>query len=178
MEEQNAPQVTTRSAGIRYGLIGGVISIAYFVILTMAGIDMSQGIGRWAGLIFTIGLIYFAHKYYKDNGDGFMTIGQGIGIGFWFTLISSLISSVFTFIYVKFIDDSFIQQIMDKTRQGMEEGGNMTEEQIDQAMAMTAKFMSPVSMMIFGLIGGLFIGMIVAVIVSLITQKKSPETNY
>ena len=178
MEEQSVSKVTTRSAGIRYGLIGGVIGIAYFLILTMAGVDMSQGLGRWGGLVFTIGLLFFAHKYYKESGDGFMSIGQGIGIGFWYTLISSVISSVFTFIYIKFIDNSFIQQLLDKTRQGMEEGGNMTEDQIDQAMEMTARFMTPVSMLIFGLIGGLILGMIVAVIVSLFTQKKSPETNY
>ena len=43
------PTVTTRSAGIRYGVIGGLISIVYFLVLTTAGVDMSQGIGRWAG---------------------------------------------------------------------------------------------------------------------------------
>jgi hypothetical protein len=176
MEDQNEQTVTTRAAGLRYGLIGGVIAIAYFVILTVAGIDMTQGIGRWASLIFTVAIIYFAHKYYKDNGDGYMSIGQGIGIGFWISLVSSFISSTFTFIYIKFIDDTFIQQLLDQSRQSMEESGNgMSDEQIDQAMEMTAKFMTPGSMFIFGIIGGLVIGLIVAVIVSLITQKKNPS---
>lgn len=175
MENQTAPAVTTRSVGIRYGLIMAVVSIAYFVILNMAGMDMSQGIGRWASLIFNIAIIYMAHKYYKDNGDGFMTIGQGTGIGFWIALISSALSSVFTYIYVKFIDQGFIQQLMDRQREVMEEKGTLTDEQIDQAMNMTSKFMTPELMFVFGFIGGLIILVICAVLVSLFTQKKNPE---
>ena len=104
------PTVTTRSVGVRYGIIGGLISIAYFLVLTTAGVDMSQGIGRWAGMIITIVIIFLAHKYFKDNGDGFMSYGQGIGIGFWIGLVSAVISSIFTYIYAKFIDASFIAE--------------------------------------------------------------------
>jgi hypothetical protein len=168
-------QITTRSAGIRYGLFSGLVAILYFVILQTAGVDTTEGIGRWAGLLFTVALIYLAHKYYKENGDGYMSIGQGVGIGFWLGLISSLISSVFSYVYIKFIDQSFIQQLMDKQREAMEEKGNLSEDQIDQAMNMTAKFMTPEMIFVFGFIGGLIVTIIIAVIVSLITQKKNPE---
>lgn len=175
MEETATPTVTTKSVGIRYGLIMAVISIAYFVILNLLGVDMSQGVGRWGGLVFNIAVIVLAHKYFKDNGDGFMSFGQGFGIGLWIGLISSAISSVFTYIYVKFIDQGFIQQILDKTRESMEEKGNLTEEQIDQAMQMTSKFMTPESMLIFGLIGGFIMLLICTLIVTIFTQKKAPE---
>lgn len=171
-------KVSTRTAGIRYGIMAGLASVVYFVALNTAGVDTTEGIGRWAGLLLTILFIYLAHKYYKDNGDGFMSIGQGIGIGFWLGLISAVISSIFTYIYVKFIDDNFIQQLLDKQRATMEEGGNLSEDQIDQGMKITAKFMTPEIMLVFGLIGGLVIVLIIAIIVSLITQKKSPEETF
>jgi hypothetical protein len=173
-ENQSTPTVTTRSVGIRYGVIMGIVSIAYFVILVVAGVDMSQGIGRWGSMVYTLAILFLAHKYFKENGDGFMTIGQGTGIGFWTTLIASGISSVFTYVYIKFIDQSFIQQLLDKQREAFEEQ-NMSEDQIDQAMTMTAKFMTPEMMLVFGLIGGVVIGVICAVIMSLFTQKKNPE---
>ena len=175
MEDNQTAAVTTRSAGIRYGVIMGIVSIAYFVIMNVAGVDMTQGIGRWASLIFTIVILVLAHKYYKENGDGFMTIGQGTGIGFWATLVASVISSIFTYVYVKFIDQSFIQQILDKQREAFEEAGTMSDDQIDAAMEMTAKFTTPEMMLVFGLIGGVIIGVICAVIVSLFTQKKNPQ---
>ena len=65
-------------------------------------------------MIITIVIIFLAHKYYKDNGDGFMSYGQGIGIGFWIGLVSAVISSIFTYIYAKFIDPSFITTFVKK----------------------------------------------------------------
>lgn len=176
MEQVEAPEekVTTRAAGIRYGLISGLISIAYFVILTMADISMTEGIGRWASLLISVVIIYLAHKYYKENGDGFMSIGQGTGIGFWLALVSAAISSVFTYVYMKFIDNSMIQQILDKQREAMEERG-MDDAQIDQAMSMTEKFMTPEIILGTGLFFGVVIIVIVALLISLITQKKNPE---
>src|SRR6478735_9715517 len=115
MEDQNAesPKATVMSVGIRYGLIQAVVSIAYFVGLNVAGVDMTQGFGRWANLIYTVAIVYLAHKYYKENGDGYMSIGQGTGIGFWMSLVSSVISSLFTFVYIKYIDTGYIEMILD-----------------------------------------------------------------
>src|SRR5437879_13754637 len=137
-ETSTSPTVTTKSVGIRYGVIMGIVSIAYFVILNLLGVDMTQGPGSWGRYVYCAALIFLAHKYFKENGDSFMAYGQGIGISFWMGLISVAISSVFTYIYVKFIDTGFIQQILDKTRESMEEKGNLSDEQIEQAMSMTA----------------------------------------
>jgi hypothetical protein len=174
-ETEQVEKVTTRSAGVRYGVISGVIGIALFVVMTILSISMTEGPGRWVGLLITGVLIYFAHKYYKDNGDGYMTIGQGTGIGFWLALVSTAISSVFSYIYMKFIDASFIENAMDEARRKMEEQGNLSDEQIDQAMSITEKFMTPEIMLGTGLIFGVILVVIIALIISLITQKKNPE---
>jgi CDP-diglyceride synthetase len=174
-ETEQVEKVTTRSAGVRYGVISGVIGIALFVGMTILSISMTEGPGRWVGLLITGVLIYFAHKYYKDNGDGYMTIGQGTGIGFWLALVSTAISSVFSYIYMKFIDASFIENAMDEARRKMEEQGNLSDEQIDQAMSITEKFMTPEIMLGTGLIFGVILVVIIALIISLITQKKNPE---
>jgi hypothetical protein len=174
-ETEQVEKVTTRSAGVRYGVISGVIGIALFVVMTILSISMTEGPGRWVGLLITGVLIYFAHKYYKDNGDGYMSIGQGTGIGFWLALVSTSISSVFSYIYMKFIDASFIENAMDEARRKMEEEGNLSDEQIEQAMSITEKFMTPEIMLGTGLLFGTIIVVIIALIISLITQKKNPE---
>ncbi|MBS1505685.1 MAG: DUF4199 domain-containing protein [Bacteroidetes bacterium] len=174
MEETTKPSISTRSVGTRFGLIMGVIGIALFVIFIVANVDV-QGPARWLNVVVLAVVVFLAHKNFKDNGDGFMTIGQGLGIGFWLSLVSSALSSVFTFVYVKFIDTGFIQLMMDKQREAMEAKGNLTEEQIDQAMNMTSKFMTPELMVVFGLIFGVIMGLLVALVVSLFTQKKNPD---
>ncbi|NJN43186.1 MAG: DUF4199 domain-containing protein [Flammeovirgaceae bacterium] len=74
---------TTRSVGMKYGLYLGVIGIAYFTVMSVMGMDMQSGIGRWGGLVFDVIIIFLAHKAFKDDGDSFMSIGQGTGISFW-----------------------------------------------------------------------------------------------
>jgi hypothetical protein len=175
MEETTTPSISTRSVGIKYGLVMAVISIAYFVILNTAGVDMTQGIGRWGSLVFYAGIIFLAQKNFKDQGDSFMSYGQGMGISFWISLVSSVIGSIFTYLYVKFIDTGYIQQMMDKQREQMEAAGNLSEDQIDNAMTMTAKFMNPEMILIFGVIGGIIMILIVGLIVTIFTQKKNPE---
>lgn len=176
--EENIEKVTTRSAGIRYGLILAVISIAYFLVLSFAGLAGKGGMWSYLGIIPSIIVIVLAQKYFKDNGDGFMDFGQGFGVGFWTILISSIISNIFTYIYVKFVDTGFAQAILDNSREQMEAGGNMTDSQIDQAMEMTAKFTSPEMIVAFGLFFGLLIGCIVVLVITLFTQKKNPETSF
>jgi hypothetical protein len=168
---------STRSVGIRFGLIAAGVSIAYFLILNVAGINMADGYWNWIGYAITIAIVYLAHKHFKENTNGYMSYGQGFGIGLWIGLVSAAISSVFTYIYVKFVDGTFLENIKEVQIAKMQEK-NMTDEQIEQAMKFSAMFMSPEAILIFGLIGGLIGTMIIALIVSIFTQKKSPETAF
>lgn len=180
MEQQESTSVTpltTRSVGMRFGLIGGVISIAYFLILNLAGVNITEGYWNWVGYCITAVIIFLAHKQYKENGDGFMSYGQGIGIAFWIGLISAVLSSIFTYIYIKFIDTGFIDMIKEKQIEGMEAKG-MSEAEIDQAMKIASMFMSPEAMLIFGLVFGIIGTIIIALIVTIFTQKKAPEQAY
>jgi hypothetical protein len=77
-------------------------------------------------------------------------------------------------VYVKYIDSGFIQQMMDKQEEAFVAQG-MSQEQIRVAMDMTAKFMTPEMMLVFGIVGGLVIIMIVGLIVTAFTKKNSPD---
>jgi len=161
MAEATTVAVSTRSVGLRYGLIMAVISIPYFVILRVADVDMTSGIGKWLSSIFYIGVIYLAHKYFKENGDSFMSYGQGMGITFWLSLVCSVIYSVFFYVYIKFVDSSFVQVIKDR--------------QIDQALKITGAFMTPEVMFGFGIFFGILFILLIGLIVTIFTQKKNPE---
>ena len=175
MEQNTDSQLpTTRSTGIRYGVILGAISIIYFLIFSIFDLDMSQGIGRWGTSIVSLVIVFLAHKYYKDNGDGFMNYGEGVGIGFWVGLVSSVVSSVFTYIYVKFIDDGFITKIREKAIQDMQDKGQ-SDEQIDMAMKFVNMFTGAEAMLIMGIVFGVIILVIIGLIISIFTQKARAE---
>jgi hypothetical protein len=173
-QEETTLNVTPRQAGIRYGLIAAVISIAWFLVMSLADFDL-QGPAGYFGWVLTVILIVLAHKYYKENGDGYMSFGQGVSIAFWLGLISASIGSVFTYIYVRFVDTGFIEALKDKQIEALE-GKGMSDEQIEQAMKIGSMFLSPESMFFMGLIGGIIGAVIFGLIVSIFTQKASPET--
>lgn len=176
-ERNSTSSVTIRSAGVRFGLISALCAITYFLILNVAGIDMTSGAWSWLGYLITALIVIFAHKYYKDTGDGFLSYGQGVGIAFWIGLVSGAISSIFTYLYIKFVDTTFMQLIEERQIQAMQEKG-LSEEQIDQAMKFASMFNTPEAMFIMMLVGSIITAVIIGVIVTIFTQKKDPEPAF
>jgi len=176
MEETTTPTVTTRSVGIKYGLILAGISTVYFLGMTFAGIDMTQGPGRWVSFIFYLAIIFLAQQNFKEEGDGFMPYGKGIGISFWIGLVSSVAYSIFFYVYVKFVDSSFIENMKNVQMEQMQERG-MSQEQIDQAMQISGAFMTPEALLGFGIFFGVIMVVVCGLVVTIFTQKANPNTE-
>lgn len=168
--EQSA---STRGTGLQYGIIAAAIMIIYSLIIQFAGLALESWVS-WVSYLILAVAIYLAHNKFKENGDGFMTYGQGLALGFWVSLAAGVISSIFSFVYISFVDDSLIQQIKEKSRYDMEERG-MSDAEIDMAMEMTEKFVSPGMMLVWGIVGTLLIGFLLSLIVSAITKKNNPQ---
>lgn len=171
MEETK--NVSLRSVAIKYGLISGLLGIILLVIIDFAGLAGNQA-AQWFGLLIVAIVMYFAHKEYINEGDGYMSYGQGLGLGTLMSLVSSVLSSIFFFIYVKFVNTAYMENMQEQQIMAMEERG-MSDAEIEQAMKLTESFTSPAAMLIFGIIMGVFFGFLVALIVSAITKKSRPE---
>ena len=172
-ETTETTSITTRSVGIRYGVICAVVSIVYFVILNVAGLDqakMAQA-GNW---LIGIVIVFLAQKYYKDNGNSFMSYGQGVGIAFWTGLLCAGIASIFSTIYINFVDPEFVNRIRDKALADMEAKGT-PEAQIEMAMKMVSYMTSPMALFIFGLVFTIIMMLVIGLILSIFTQKPRPE---
>ena len=174
-ENSTSPALTTRSVGIRYGIIIAAISIVFFLLFVIVDIELYLKIGRWGGTIIAIIVLVLAHQYFKKNGDGFMSYGQGVGIAFWAGLVSSVIGSIFTYVYVKFIDSSMTTAIREGAIRDMEEKGQ-SEEQIEMAMKFVDMFTNPEALLFFGLFFGILGTVVIGLIVTIFTQRARPET--
>ena len=167
-------KVTVSQVGLKNGIIVGLIFIVYGMVLQFLGLDMKvMQYLSYLNYVILIIFVVIAHKAFKEGGDGFMTIGQGLKIGMLITLIGTVISSIFTYIYLKFIDDSMIQKSLDYQIEELEKRG-LDDAAIDQAMAVTEKLMTPEIMPLFALVFMLIFGFIIVLIVSLFTKKANP----
>jgi hypothetical protein len=176
-QNTNEPTVTTKSTGIRFGLILAAISVVYFLITSIMGVDMSVGIQKWAMSIVSIVVFVLAHKYFKENNGGFMTYGEGFKIGLLAGVVSSVISAVFTYVYMKFIDPTMSRVIRDRAVAQMEEQGQ-SEEQIEMAMKFVDMFISPEAMALMTVIFGIIGSVVIALLVSIFTRKENPKPAF
>jgi hypothetical protein len=176
METTSTTPSTARVA-LKYGLLTALGLIIYSMVIQLAGLAGNQTVS-YLGILVTSAIlvagIVYAMKDFKSQNEGFMSYGQGLGLGALTATVSGLISGIFTYIYLTFIDNSAIKQAMDAQRDAMEARG-MDDDQIDQAIAMAEKFSSPGMMVAISIISSLFIGFILSLIVSAIMKKERNE---
>ena len=113
--------------------------------------------------------------YKKLQPGEYLTYGQSFTVNFLIGLYATIISVIFYFFYVKFINTGLIQEMLEMARNKMEAKGNLSSDQIDQAMNMTQKFMSPIGMMLWGLVGNAFFSAIFALIIAIFVRKNNPD---
>ena len=167
MEEQTS--TTTTRAGVRYGLIFALINIVDVLVVNMFNLEKTLGFLAW---IIAIAMTVMAMLYYRSNNNGLMTYGQGLSTGMAATGVASVIGSIFFLIYIRFIDTGYIKKQIDMSRIEMEKNPNLSDEQVNAALEMSSKLMTPEIMFIFGLIGSLLIGLIISLIVAAILKKE------
>ncbi len=171
------PNVSPRQLGIKYGLILGLISSVLAAVNYSAKLFTNPvATNAITGLSFAImiGAFVLACREFKAQNEGFMRLGQGFMTGFWASIISSIISAVFTYVWLTFIDPTVTDAIKENAMAGMAKQG-LDDEQIEQSLSMMGFMFSPIFTVGAILIGGPIFGAIIAVIVAAIMKKDPPE---
>lgn len=163
---------STRDVGLQYGAILGVISIMLFLIPSLMGLNPFKGGWNWVGSAVTVLVIFLAQKKYKDEGNGFMSYGQGLGIALWVALISAPISILFSYGYTSFIDNGPFEMFMIQQEDDMIAKG-LSDSMIETSLEWTRKLFWA-----FGFIGAMFFTMLLALIITLFTKKANPEAPF
>lgn len=175
MEENNViTKPTVMSVGLKFGLILGLVSVILSLVRFVVGSNPLEN--NWMNNVLSLALVlaavFFAHKAFKEGGDGYMSYGQGLGIAIIAVIVSTLLSEVFMYIYLTFVDPSAFETIWEKAEEDMESKGQ-SAEQIEMGLSWGRKLF-----WVFFAIGGAFWGLIIGLIVSIFTQKRAPETAF
>lgn len=175
MENQTS---STKQIALTYGLIFGFLSIAFAVVMYAMGKHLDGGsLNTIVSLIITIGVIVFGLKAFKSVNGGFLSLGEAIKTGLAITLIGTILSLLYTYVFMTYIEPNFMDQVMELQQQKMlESNPNLTDEQIETAVAMGKKFSSPAIIMAIGLIWNIFIGFVISLIAGLIMKKAEEQT--
>lgn len=169
MEENTS----VKSIGFKYGLIFAIISIAVFLVQVMA--EASEFGGVWLEMLILIAGITLAHREYKKRGTGSMSYGTGLGIGTIVAATAAVISSLFTYIYVRLINPAYLEQTRQLQIEAMEREG-MEDEQIEMVLQFY-EYLTPEVVGLIAILTTVFFGFILSLIISAFTKNDNPELS-
>lgn len=156
---------------IQAGVIIALVLIIYSIAIYLLNLSEVKSL-QWISFILLIAaLVFFARKYRQEQMGGYISYGKTLGFSTLSLLFASLLSAVYTFVFFKFIDNKAIQHLKDITEEKYYEM-NMSEEQINQAMMVLDKVMTPVGLTISGFFNTFLIGFLVILITSIFIAKK------
>jgi hypothetical protein len=173
METTTSTRPTITSTALRYGLLVGLASIVFSFILIATNQLGNSLLGLVSLAIAIVGIV-LAQRDFRARNGGFMSYGEGLGIGALLSLVSGVLSSIFSFVY-RVIDPSAFDGAIEQARAKMEAAGTMSDAQIDQAMTMSQKFSTGPIGFVVGIVGAVFIGTLLSLVISAILKNAKPE---
>ncbi|MCZ6900352.1 MAG: DUF4199 domain-containing protein [Bacteroidetes bacterium] len=169
--------LSTRKAGSLYGLYYGAFLVVFSFLLYSSKLEDNLLLNLTGWGIF-IGVMAMAMRKFKEGNEGYMSFGQGMGIGFFYTLVAGIISGLFDTFYLTVVNPQMLQDQLDETIAIMESNPNMTDEQIEDTAELAQSFIShPVFLFTIALLGAFIIGIIVALVVAAVMKKDNPELD-
>lgn len=160
---------------VKYGIIGGIASIIWNLIMYLTGIDRTDA-AKPLGWVIVVLLIVFAVlaiKEQRNMNKGYITYGGAFKSSFLTILIAAVIGCAYFYIHMTLIDPG-MQDFMKQKAQDEMAKKSMTDEQIDQAMKFTNMFLSPAVLSSFAFVFDLILGAIASLIIGAIMKKEPP----
>ena len=169
-------------AGLFLGLIFGLIMIFETIIGYVMDIDpvayptYGLVLNLLNYLILPLILIYIGCVNFKKMNGGYATFGECLKVGVTICVIAGLVAGVFTVIF-NAIFPEYVEELIRRTRTVMlADESNMTEEQVDMAIGVTRKFMSPFIAVPSTIAIYAFIGLFYSLIIGAIVKKDRNQS--
>ncbi len=163
---------STSRLALKWGAILGLVLMLYSSLGYTANLMTNSAFGSLPLILIIAGLVLAMREFRTLNG-GFMTFGEGVGLGALTTAVSGLLSNLYSVFYTNVIDPGLMGRVMDQTRDQMEEQGKMTDEQIDQTMEMMKMFQSPGLQIIVGVLGSIIFGTLLSLVIAAIMRRQN-----
>jgi hypothetical protein len=170
------------SESAKAGLVIGAVGIVVFLIEYVAGI-MPVGIVTpilmlLVGLAISITILVIYLKKYRSSLGGFISFKDAFLFGLIALIVSVVLSSLFSLIFMQFFDPGYTKSIMEAQKNWMENylAGKMSDDQIQEQLDKIDLQMtkSAIKQTLTTLAGGAVFSLIISLIVGAI-MKKNPN---
>jgi len=167
--EENQPK--TGKFGLNYGLILGVISVVFGIMLYTVDLHYQNNtVVTVINVVISIALITWGILQFKKANGGFITLSQALKVGVGIALIATILGLIYLAVLANVLDPDFAVKSTEFRLQGAIEEGSITQAQAQQQIDASKSFFwiaYPAQLII-----GVLFGLIVSLIVGLIVKKN------
>lgn len=156
---------------IGYGLIVGALLIILSLVLNMVGMEQAKNYNWISYVIIFAGIIWGSFVYRNSYNDGLISYGQSFSVGFLIGLYAAILSAVFSFIYLSYINPESINEILEIAREELY-AQDLPDEQLEQGMKFTEKITTPIILSGISLIWNTICSVVFALIISIFVKKE------
>lgn len=171
-----AQQAKARKFVLNYGLILGILLVLLGVIMYVLNYHLKP---HWSFMVITfvlfISVVVYGIKAYKKENQGFLSIGEAIKVAVGIALIAAIISGLWVVILSTVLEPDYMEQAIELQKQeAFANNPNLTEEQWDKGLEMSAAFRGPWITFAFTLVVDMLLGLIIGLIAGAIMKNKRP----
>lgn len=170
MEEN---QKSSFKVALNYALITGILLIVLDLVFYVMDVASSNQIKNVSWLIYIVGIIWGQKVYRDTHAGGFMSYGKSFSVGFTIGFFAAIMFAIYHFVFVEFFDDSIIQQTLATAEENLLASGEMSDDQIDAALEMSAKFSTPLMMSLWIILFGAIGNAIISLVTSIFMKKEA-----
>lgn len=169
----NQPQ-TTKQISINYGLLSGMIGVAFSLMLYfMDALYDQSSTTQWISTLISVTLIILGIIAYKKSNEGIISLKQSIKLGVGIALISGLVTCLYMILLANVIEPNFFENLFEIQKSAIvEQNPQITSDQLDQMVEMQKQFAWVTYPTI--LIMSMFLGLVVGILTGLFVKKSKP----
>ncbi len=166
---------------VQYGLISALVGVLFYIILYLGGVKLFMSPVAYIAYLIPIVFATLATIKAKSNNGGFLEFSQALKIAFGVFVITSLATTVLSYVLMNFIDTDFAQAMqqatLEMTEKMMKKFG-ASQDQIDKALTEASK-KSPFTLgkMALGFAFSCILWFLFSLIIAAIVKKKNPQND-
>ncbi len=171
--EENQPK--TGKFSLNYGLILGLISVAFGIMLyTMDAHTSRDTTTQVIGIVIMIGVTFWGIYSFRKANNGYLSLSEALKIGAGIALVSGIIAVIYTALMANVIDPEFTTKVAEIQKAADESAGTLSTEQIQQRYDGTINYFwisYPVILIV-----NIIIGLAIGLVGGLIFKKQRPAS--
>ena len=171
MENQS---ISVNRMAMSYGLYMGLALILNSVIFYVMGSPFSPAGAYISYGIIIAGIAWTMYTFRESKPEGGMPYGRALGLGTLQSLFASLILAFFTYVLFKLVDPGLIDKFFTFLEEQLLKSGTK-EAQIEAAMTMYRKMMSPLVYSLAQIFSVTFYGFIFSLILAIFFKRQPAD---